>query len=348
MKFANSYYALVFLVLILVLFSVLFFRKKQKAELSKYFSKTNILKLSESNVNPFQSVRIVLWTIALMMLILALMGPLLGERIREVKRQGVDVIIALDVSNSMNAQDVLPSRIEKAKYEIRNFVTALKGDRVGLIVFENDAFLQCPLTSDYSAINLYLDAIVTGYLPRPGTNLAAPLESATSAFERTLSIDKSESESSKNRVLVIVSDGEDNEGDYEQTIQKAKDAGVKVYSVGIGTEAGAPIPILDRSGKITDFKRDPNGNVISSKLNEVSLAKIARDTDGEYFRITSGYSDFFKINDQISKMKKTDFKSEEVVDLDNKFQYPLGLGLVLLLIEIFLLPDRRKKQEATV
>jgi len=347
MKFANSYYALMLLSLVIILLSVIFYRKRQKEALSRYFSKSNILKLSESELNPFKSLRVALWTISLVMLIIALMGPLLGERIREVKRQGVDVIIALDVSNSMNAQDVLPSRIEKAKYEIRNFVAQLKGDRVGLIVFENDAFLQCPLTSDYSAINLYLDAIITGYLPRPGTNLGAPLEAATSAFERTLTIDKSESEASKNRVLIVVSDGEDNEGDYESTIQKTKDAGVKVYSIGIGTTAGAPIPIMDRSGNIQDFKRDASGNVVSSKLNEASLAKIARDTDGEYFRITSSYSDFYKVNQEISKMKKTDYKSEEVVDLDNKFQYPLGLGLILLLIEFFLLPDRRKKLEAT-
>lgn len=343
MRIQNIYYAFLLLGLLVVMFSVLFYRRRQKEEIVRYFSPLNISKLSESLKNPLQSLRLFLWTAAVVLFVFALMGPLLGEKIREVKRQGVDVIIALDVSNSMNAQDVQPSRIEKAKYEIRSFVSKLKGDRIGLIVFENDAFLQCPLTSDYSAINLYLDAITTGYLPRPGTSLAAPLEAATTAFERTLTVDKTESESSANRVLVIISDGEDNVGSYEPVIQKAKDAGVKVYSVGIGTLEGAPIPVLDRKGGIADFKRDNKGEVVSSKLVETSLALIARDTDGEYYRINSSYSDFYKINDNISKMKKTDYKSEEVVDLDNKFQYPLGLGLLLLLVELFLIPDRRNR-----
>lgn len=326
----------------MVMLIIFYYRNKQKIEIVRYFKPQNIVKLSGSSSTEFQSARIALWTIAIICLVFALMGPLLGEKVREVKRRGVDIIIALDVSNSMNAQDVQPSRIEKAKYEIRSFISKLKGDRVGLIVFENDAFLQCPLTSDYSALNLYLDAITTGYLPRPGTSLGAPLETAASAFERTLTVDKSESETSANRVLVVISDGEDNVGSFEPIIQKTKEAGIVVYSVGIGTLEGAPIPVLDRKGTITDFKRDNRGEVVSSKLVEESLAEIARVTDGEYYRINSNYSDFYKLNDKISKMKKTDYKSEEVVDLDNKFQYPLGAGIVLISIELFLVPNRRK------
>lgn len=341
MRIENFYYLFLLLALLVIMVVILFYRKKQKNEIKKYFTKENIEKLKDPIRDHFQSVRVLLWTLAFVLFVFALMGPLLGEKVREVKRKGVDIMIALDVSNSMNAQDVQPSRLEKAKYEIRNFVAQLKGDRVGLIVFENDAFLQCPLTSDYSAINLYLDAIRTGYLPRPGTSLAAPLEAARSAFERTLTIDKSESESSANRVLVVVSDGEDNVGSYEPVIEKTKEAGVTIYSVGVGTVEGSPIPMLDRKGSIVDFKRDKNGEVVSSKLDEGSLAEIARRTDGEYFRINSNYSDFYKLSDVISKIKKTDYKSEEVVDLDNKFQYPLGLGIILLFVEMMLIPNRR-------
>lgn len=347
MKFGFWWYSAGFLLLFLVLFIVLFYRRSQKKNLATYFIPENLLKLNETAWLRLNSVRLTLWTLAVVFGILALMGPLLGERTREVKHRGVDLIIGLDISNSMMCQDVLPSRLEKAKLEIRNFVSQLKGDRVGLIVFENDAFLQCPLTSDYSAISLYLDAITTGYLPTPGTNLAAPLENAEDAFKRTLTIGESESESRKSKIMILVSDGEDHEGSTLDAIKIANENGIKVFTVGVGTDAGGPIPVKDRSGKVLDFKRDRQGNVVTTQLKEEGLARVADETGGEYYRIGATSSDFYKLKDVIDNMTKTDFKSSEVLDLDNKFQYPLGVSLFLLILNLFIIPVAKKEESVS-
>ncbi|MBN8704348.1 MAG: VWA domain-containing protein [Bacteroidetes bacterium] len=346
MKFGFWWYSAGFLALFLVLIVIIFYRRNQKQNLAAYFLPDNLLKLNESSWLKLNSLRLTFWTLAMIFGIIALMGPLLGERTREVKHRGVDLIIGLDVSNSMLAQDVLPSRLEKAKLEIRNFVGQLNGDRVGLIVFENDAFLQCPLTSDYSAISLYLDAITTGYLPTPGTNLAAPLESADEAFKRTLTIGETQKEAGKSKIMILVSDGEDHEGSTEEAIKIAMENGIKVFTVGVGTAAGGPIPVKDRSGKVVDFKRDRTGNVVTTQLKEDGLARVADETGGEYFRIGATASDFYKLNEVIEKMTKTDFKSSEVLDLDNKFQYPLALSVFFLLANLFIIPSVKKEEEA--
>ncbi|MCA0447137.1 MAG: VWA domain-containing protein [Bacteroidetes bacterium] len=344
MKFGFWWYSAGFLLLFLVLFIVIFYRRNQKKNLTAYFLPENLLKLNETSWLRLNTLRLTLWTLALVFGILALMGPLLGERTREVKHRGVDLIIGLDISNSMMCQDVLPSRLEKAKLEIRNFVSQLRGDRVGLIVFENDAFLQCPLTSDYSAISLYLDAITTGYLPTPGTNLAAPLENAEDAFKRTLTIGESEEDSKKNKIMILVSDGEDHEGSTANAIKIANENGIKVFTVGVGTNAGGPIPVKDRAGKFLDFKRDRQGNVVTTQLKEDGLARVADETGGEYYRIGATTSDFYKLKDVIDNMTKTDFKSSEVLDLDNKFQYPLGVSLLLLILNLFIIPVVKKEE----
>lgn len=345
MKFGFWWFSAGFLVLFLVLFLVVFYRRNQKQNLITYFLPENILKLNKSAWLRLNTLRLTLWTLAMIFGIVALMGPLLGERTREVKHRGVDLIIALDISNSMLCQDVLPSRLEKAKLEIRNFVSQLRGDRVGLIVFENDAFLQCPLTSDYSAISLYLDAITTGYLPTPGTNLAAPLENAEDAFKRTLTIGESEAESKKNKIMILISDGEDHEGSTEEAIKIATENGIKVFTVGVGTDAGGPIPLKDRLGAFLDFKRDKQGNVVTTQLKEEGLARVADETGGEYYRIGSTTSDFYKLKDVIENMAKTDFKAQEVLDLDNKFQYPLGVSLLLLILNLFVIPAVNKEEK---
>lgn len=345
MKFANWVYLFGLILIPVAAILILLFRRSQKKNLKDYFQDGNLEKLNLSAGLKWNQVRITLWTLGFIFAILALMGPLLGEKTRQIKHRGIDLIIALDISNSMLAQDVVPSRLDKAKLEIRSFVNSLQGDRVGLIVFENDAFLQCPLTSDYSAINLYLDAITTGYLPVPGTRLSAPVESAVDAFDRTLTIGETDSEEQKSKIMVLVSDGEDHEGGTDEAVKIAAENGIKVYTVGVGTPAGGPIPVKDRSGKVIDFKRDRTGTVVTTQLKEDGLARLASESGAEYFRIGATQSDFYKLTDIIRTMKKTDFKSSEVVDLDNKFQYPLAIALVLFLVSFLLVPAASEEKK---
>lgn len=331
MKFAWPDYALLFPILLIAGVLVWIYQRYQNRQLLNYFSTSNLEKLADRPSHHLPVLTFILWSFMWIFLVVSLMGPLLGERIREVKSKGTDIIIALDVSNSMLAQDIQPSRLEKTKLEIRNFVSQLKGDRVGLIVFENDAFLQCPLTTDYSAIYMYLDAITTGYLPNPGTNLAGPVYQSAEAFKRTLSIGETAEDKERTRILVVLSDGEDHEGGLNEAIAFAKEERIRVYTVGVGTAAGGPIPVTDRFGKVTDFRRDRSGNVVTTQLKEQNMAELASGTGGEYFRIGSAFSDFYKLSDVVSSLKKEDYKAEEVLDLDNKFQYPLAAGLVLFM-----------------
>lgn len=347
MKFEYPFFALLFIAPLFIFFLIVLYRRIYRTKIHAYFSIGNITKLKATDQSLFGTIRVTFWILAVLFSVVALMGPLLGERIREIKQQGVDIIIALDVSNSMNAQDVIPSRFEKSKLEIRNLIQNLKGDRIGLIVFENDAFLQCPLTTDYSALYLYLDALTTGYLPNPGTNLSAPLSVALDAFNRTLSIETEKSNKERSKVLVIISDGEDHEGGLDAAITKAQENNMMVFTVGVGTTAGAPVPVYGRNRQMQDFKRDRQGNVITTKLTEENLAKVARDLNGDYYRISNNYSDFFKFIEEVNKLQKSESASSEVVDLDNKFQIPLLIALLLFLIELFLVPGFRKRQVTT-
>lgn len=345
MKFAWPDYAFILPFLLICALLIVAYQRYQNRQLLNYFSVSNLEKLADQPRHHLRALTTLLWSLMWVLLVVALMGPLLGERIREVKSRGTDIIIALDVSNSMLAQDIQPNRLQKSKLEIRNFISQLKGDRVGLIVFENDAFLQCPLTTDYSAIYMYLDAITTGYLPNPGTNLAGPVYRSAEAFKRTLAIGETAEDKERTRLLVVLSDGEDHEGGLKEAIAFAKEERIRVYTVGVGTAAGGPIPLTDRFGKVTDFRRDRTGNVVTTQLKEQNLAELASGTDADYFRIGSGYSDFYKLNEVVRSLKKEDYKAEEVLDLDNKFQYPLALaiGLFMILTGINLFTARKKE-----
>jgi Ca-activated chloride channel family protein len=267
--------------------------------------------------------------------ILALARPQWGMRQETVRRQGVDVIAALDTSYSMNAEDVAPSRLEKAKSEIRAMIGRFKGDRVGLVVFAGTAMVQCPLTLDYGAAVLFLDVANTETIPEPGTSLAAAIQTATSAFI---------AKEKKYKVLVIFTDGEDLEGQVQAAIEKAKEAGVVIYSVGIGSPEGRPIPVRDLKGDIIEYRKDTDGQIVVSRLDERSLAQIALDTGGGYFRATTSESELDQIYDDISRMEKKQLEARLFQNFEDQFQYPLGLAIFCLIAEAWMSERRRPGQ----
>ncbi len=267
---------------------------------------------------------------------LALSRPQWGTRIETVRRKGVDIFIALDTSYSMDAEDVAPSRFAPARSEARSLISRLRGDRIGIITFAGNAFVLCPLTLDYGAANLFLDAADTGSVPEPGTSLAAAIITANSAFI---------AKERKFKVLVLITDGEDLEGQLDDAIAKAKDAGIIVYSIGIGTPEGRPIPIRDEKGDIVEYRKGPNGQVVVSSLDERSLADIATQTGGRYFRATTSESELDEIYDEVSQLEKKEFESRLVQNLEDRFQYPLGAAILCMVAE-GLISERRRPRRA--
>jgi Ca-activated chloride channel family protein len=264
--------------------------------------------------------------------ILALARPQWGAKLETVRRHGVDIVVGLDTSFSMNTEDVAPNRLAKAKSEIRTLLDELKGDRIGIVTFAGSAVVECPLTLDYGAASLFLDVANTEIVPDPGTSLAAAIETATSAF-----IAKEQ----KYKALILFTDGEDLEGQVDSAADKAKDAGVIIYAVGIGTPQGRPIPIRDQKGDVVEYRKDPNGQVVISSLDERSLAEIATRTGGRYFRATTSENEMDALYDDISKLEKKELESRLYQNFEDQFQYPLALALLCLVGEACL-SERRK------
>jgi Ca-activated chloride channel homolog len=256
--------------------------------------------------------------------VLAVARPQWGMRLQTVRRHGVDIIAALDASYSMNAEDVAPNRLEKAKGEIRRLIQKLEEDRVGLISFAGTAVVQCPLTLDHGAIQLFLDAAGAGMIPDPGTSLSSAIETATAAF-----IEKER----KYKVLVLFTDGEDLEGQVDKAVSKAKEGGVVIYAVGIGTSKGAPIPIRDAKGDVLEYRKNPDGAVVLSSLDERSLAEIAARTGGRYFRSTTSEGEIQELYDDISGLEKKELESKLLQNYEDRFQYPLALAVLFLILE---------------
>jgi Ca-activated chloride channel family protein len=277
-------------------------------------------------------VRAVLMLGCFVFIILALSRPQWGMKQETVRRHGVDILVALDTSYSMNAEDVSPTRMEKAKGEIRSLVGKLKGDRIGLINFAGSAIVQCPLTLDYGAVNLFLDIAGTESIPDPGTSLASAISTANSAFiarER------------KYKVLIIITDGEDLEGQVESAVEKARAGGVIIYTIGVGTPDGRPIPVRDARGNVVEYRKDTSGQVVISRLDEKALAQIAASTGGRYFRATTAEGELDELYGDISQMEKKELESRLYQNFEDRFQYPLAMAILLLMIEAGL-SERRK------
>lgn len=259
----------------------------------------------------------------LALLVAALAGPEWGLHWEEVRREGLDVIIALDTSRSMLATDLKPNRIDRAKLAIRELLTELHGDRIGLVAFAGTAFLECPLTLDYAAFAQSLDATDVGIIPRGGTALAEAITTGIEAFE---------ARQGKHEALILITDGENHEGDVEDAATRAAERGIKVFTVGVGTSEGDLIP-LGGAGD-SGYVKDTKGHVVKSRLNEDTLRQIAATTAGAYVHsgeASLGLDEIFR--DHISTMEKRELQSTVQRRYDARFQIPLAVAIALLLIE---------------
>lgn len=292
-----------------------------------------IEKLSSAKSAAKDIARGILMVISAVFLILALSMPQIGSRLTMTRRYGVDIMIAIDTSLSMLAQDIKPNRLEKAKMELSSLIDKLKGDKVGIVTFAGDSFMQCPLTLDYDAAKMFLSVIEPGIMPRPGTAIGEAVKKAAEGFTK---------KERKYKVLILLTDGEDHSADPVGAANEAKKEGIIIYTIGIGTQKGEPIPILDDSGKVSGYKKDKNSEVVMTKLNEEILQKIALITGGKYYHATAGEFELDKIYDEISKMDKKELSSRLFTEYEDRFQYFLGAALILLCLE-FTIGDKKKK-----
>ena len=275
--------------------------------------------------------------LGVLLLAVALAGPRYGTRLREVKREGVDLVIALDVSLSMQAQDVAPNRLERAKNEIKKLLDELRGDRVGLVVFAGDAFIQCPLTTDYGAVRLFLDVADPSLIPTPGTDFGTALRMALKAFEAPTE----NAEEKRTRALLFVSDGENHVPGIDDIAEEARKENVVIFAAGVGEKEGALIPVY-RNGRQVGYKKDREGRVVTTKLEEDALRKLAEG--GAYFRIARTSSSLPQLTAALEQLDKTSFGEEKFEEYEEKYQWALALGLLLLAAEAFV-SDRRRRAE---
>ena len=275
-----------------------------------------------------------IFILGIIFILLASAGPQIGMKLTELTRQGVDIFILLDTSTSMNAADVKPSRMEKAKYELGRLLNNLEGDRAGLIAFAGSAHLHCPLTEDYSASRLFLNMMDTGLITTQGTDLAAAIQ---------LALDHIEEDDEKFKVFVLVSDGEDHQGEAITLAEQARDLGIIIHTLGVGTPAGGPIPIYDDKGKRIEFKKNRSGQVVTSTLNESTLDEIARITGGIYIRVGNQVNAITPLLNEINQMEKRELKSHVFSQYEDRYQVFLIIGLLLFLAE-FVIPTRTKNE----
>jgi Ca-activated chloride channel family protein len=314
---------------------ILFFMwtNRSRREAVKRFAGDSLLPEIMKSYDPRgRKIKNTMLMMAVILILLALVRPQWGFRWREVKRSGLDIVIAIDTSKSMLAQDVLPDRLQRAKLAIKDLVKKLHGDRIGLVAFSGTAFLQCPLTVDYNGFLLSLDDISVDTVPVGGTSLAKAIYTSARAFEGG---------KKKYNALIIITDGEDLEGGVDYAIKKAKADQIKIYTLGIGTGEGEIIPIINEAGR-KEFLKDAEGNIVKTRLDEEMLERIALETGGAYVRSSGAEFGLDLIYEkELSKFEKRDFKSKMEKDYNERFQIPLIIALVLLFLEP-LIGDRKR------
>lgn len=264
--------------------------------------------------------------IAFASLVIAWANPLLGTKYESVKREGIDVIFAIDVSKSMEAQDIIPSRMLKAKQLVSNAINQMSNDRIGLIVFAGNAYLQMPVTVDYSGAKMYLKTINTSMAPKQGTAISEAVNLAVNSFDE---------EAEAFKTIIIISDGESHDGDAETAIKQAKEQGIIVHTIGVGSSQGAKIP----TDNLGNFKKDNNGEIVTTQLNETMLKELANLGGGNYFNASSSNLNeqlILALNGQEARM----IDEKVFTSFKNHFPAFLGIALLLLLIE-FLIPERK-------
>jgi Ca-activated chloride channel family protein len=322
-RFENPEY--LYLLTVIPLFLLLFWWVSwQNKKLLKRFAQPALLKvLMPLSSASRRRLKFFLFSLAIASLIVALANPQTGAKLEEVKREGIDLFIAVDISNSMLAEDILPNRLENAKQAINRLINKLEGDRIGIVLFAGKAYIQLPLTTDYAAARMFVSTIETDLINAQGTAIGEAISTAAEAFD----------ENEYNKAIIIISDGEDHEENPMDAAKQTIDKGITIYTIGMGLAEGAPIPIYNQYGKRTGFRKNNENSTIITRLNEPMLQQIAAAGTGSYVRANNSRSGLDAIFNEINQMEKSEIEAKVFTDYEDQFQWFLVLALILLVLE---------------
>ncbi len=337
MRFGDLYF-MWFLLLVPCLILVFRIAAIRKKTAEARFADHHLVKQLSMHVDPRRVLlKKVLIVCAFFLMTISLIQPKWGFHWEEIKRKGIDIVVALDLSKSMLAEDIKPNRLERARMEIKNLVNILQGDRIGIVSFSGTSFIHCPLTLDYATAKIFLDTLDTDLIPEPGTDIGGAIRKAIQAFE---GVDK------QHRVLILITDGEDHEEKVMEAVKEAKGQGIVIYTIGIGSNVGAPIPITDERGEKV-YLKDRSGQVVVSKMDSELLQKIALMTGGKKGTIGGEQFPLDEIyTNEIAKMEKKELGSTRRKKYENRYQWPLSIALVFLLAEFFIPVTKITKRRA--
>ena len=292
------------------------------------FADKMLLKRLSPNTSLFKSIlKLVVLSLAFASLAIALVNPKIGTKLETVKREGVDIVFAIDVSKSMLAEDIAPNRLEKAKQLVTQIINNLASDRVGIIAYAGKAFPQLPITTDYAAAKMFLQNMNTDMLSSQGTAINEAIKLAKTYYD---------DEEQTNRVLIIISDGEDHSDEAASVAEEANEEGIRIFTIGVGDVKGGPIP-EKRNGIVLNYKKDNNGETVITRLNEEILKSIASKANGVYINGKNTNELVDQIGEILNKMDKKEFESKQYADFKDQFQWFLGIALFFLVLDIFLL-----------
>jgi len=324
------FYYLAIIPAIVVLFLLVLWWKKR---IQKRFADPKLIQKLSPEKSTFKSfLKLIVFCFTLFFLIISLANPKMGTKLETVKRQGVDIVFALDVSKSMVAEDIAPNRLEKAKQIITKVIENLGSDRIGIIIYAGSSYPLLPITTDYAAAKMFLQNANTEMVSNQGTAINDAIERALSYYDN---------DEQTNRFLVIVSDGEDHQENTLELAKEAAEKGIKIYTVGIGTAKGGPIPLKD-NGRVIAYKKDSKGMVVVTQMNEQILREIANVGNGKYINGNKTQETIATIKEVLAKAEKNEFETKQFSDYEDQFQWFVGIGLLLLIIDVTLLDKKTK------
>jgi len=319
------FWTLLVIPVIILLFAWLQFWRRST---QKKFADSTLLKRLSPNQSLFKSVlKVVVLCCAFACLSLALVNPKIGTKLETIRSEGVDIVFAVDVSKSMLAEDIAPNRLEKSKQLVTQIVNSLVSDRIGIIAYAGKAFPQLPITTDYASAKMFLQNMNTDMLSSQGTAISEAIQLSKTYFDN---------EDQANRVLIIISDGEDHDGEALNIAEEAAEQGIRILTVGVGNTKGGPIPIK-RNGVVLNYKKDNQGETVITRLDESTLKEIAAEANGVYINGSNTTEVVETIKGELDKMDKQEFESKQIADFKDQFQWFLAFGILLLFIDIFFL-----------
>lgn len=329
MKFASPEY-LYLLILLPVILAVYIYSNYRRNRNLRLYGDVQLLKSLMPDVSVYRpSIKFWLSFVALALIVVALARPQFGSKKETITRQGIEAVIALDISNSMMAEDIAPNRLEKAKKIISRLIDKFENDKVGLIVFAGDAFVQLPITNDFISAKMFLETISPALISRQGTDIGGAISLAMKSFTNTEGVGKA---------IILITDGENHEGGAEEAAKLAADKGMNVYVLGIGSLEGAPIP-ADGSN---DYRRDKEGNVVVTKLNEQMAQAVAQAGNGAYIRVDNTNNAQKILESEVNKLAKADVTTEVYTEFNEQFEFIAWIAFILLVIEALILTGKSR------